>query len=71
MSEERTPYKRITKVEDPSDMDRMKRALMVYKNWIQTDGIEIAKLRTRMKHLEDDMAELKGFLNRLLAKSDN
>lgn len=71
MSEEQTPYKCITKVEDPSDMDRMKRALMVYKNWIQTDGIEIAKLRTRMKHLEDDMAELKGFINRILAKSDN
>ena len=71
MSEDRAPYKRIVKVENPSDMDQIKRALEVYKNWIWRDGTEIAALRTRMKHLEQDMAELKAFVNRILTKSDN
>ena len=71
MSDEKTPYRAITKVEDISEMDRMKRALEVHKNWIWGDGIEIAKLRTRMKRLEQDMADLKGFLTRFLTRSDN
>ncbi len=71
MSEDRAPYKPITKVENITETDRMKRALEVHKNWIWGDGLEIAKLRTRMKHLEQDQAELKDFMNRILAKSDN
>lgn len=49
----------------------MKRALEVHKNWIWGDGIEIAKLRTRMKRLEQDMADFKGFLSQFLTRSDN
>ena len=71
MSEDQTPYKRIVKIENPSDMDQVKRALEVYKSWIWRDGTEIAALRTRMKHLEQDMTDLKAFMNRILAKSDN
>ena len=69
MSDDKTPYTAITKVGDLSAMDRMKRALEVHKNWIWGDGIEIAKLRTRMKHLEQDMTDLKAFMNRILTKS--
>ena len=54
-----------------TETDRMKRALEVHKNWIWGDGLEIAKLRTRMKHLEQDQVDLKAFINRILAKSDN
>lgn len=71
MSEDQTPYKRIVKIENPSDMDQVKRALEVYKSWIWRDGTEIAALRTRMKHLEQDMTDLKAFMNRILTKSDN
>ena len=71
MSEDQTPYKRIVKIENPSDMDQVKRALEVYKSWIWRDGTEIAALRTRMKHLEQDMADLREFINRILTKSDN
>lgn len=49
----------------------MKRALGVYKNWIWRDKIDIAALRTRMKNLEDDLASLKSFLDRILHRSDN
>jgi len=71
MSDEKTPSRAITTVEDISETDRMKRALEVHKNWIWGDGIEIAKLRTRMKRLEQDMAELKAFMSRILTKSHN
>ena len=55
----------------PSDLARMKRALMVYKNWIWSDGIEIARLRYRLERLERGMAEIESFVNRILIKSDN
>ena len=71
MSDEKAPYRASTKVEDISEIDRMKRALEVHKNWIWGDGIEIAKLRTRMRNLEQDMAHLKDFLTRFLTRSDN
>ncbi len=71
MSDEKRPNRVITNVEDVLEMDRIRRALLTHKNWIWGDGIEIAKLRTRMKHLEADLEELKCFLNRLLAKTDN
>lgn len=71
MSEDQAPYKRIVKVENPSDMDRVKRALEVHKNWIWRDGAEIAALRTRAKNLEQDMANLKEFINRILTQSQN
>lgn len=71
MSEDRVPYKRIVKIENPSDMDQVKRALEVYKTWIWRDGTEIAALRTRMKNLEQDQKDLRAFINRILTQSDN
>lgn len=71
MSDEKRPYRAITNVEDVSVMDRIRRALEVHKNWIWGDGIEIAKLRTRMKRLEQDVADLRGYLTRFLTGSDN
>ena len=71
MSDEKRPFRVITNVEDVSEMDQIRRALLTHKNWIWGDGIEIAKLRTKMKHLEADLDDLKGFLERLLKKSDN
>lgn len=71
MSDEKRPYRAITGVEDISERDRIRRALEVHKDWIWGDGIEIAKLRTRMKHLEQDMADLRGLLTRFLTGSDN
>ena len=44
---------------------------MTYKNWIWHDGMEIARLRTRMKRLEDEVGDLKASLERALTKSDN
>ena len=71
MSEDRPPYRRDELPGKLSDEDRIKRALETHKNWIWGDGIEIAKLRTKMKHLEADVDELKGYLERLLKKNDN
>lgn len=71
MSEEKKPWRVITNVEDVSETERIKRALEVHKNWIWGDGIEIAKLRTRIKHLEQDQADLKDFINRILTKGEN
>lgn len=71
MSEDRAPYKPITKVENITETDRMKRALEVHKNWIWGDGLEIAKLRTRMKHIEQDQVDLKAFIDRILTRSPN
>ena len=52
-------------------MDRLKKVLEVYKNWIWGDGIEIAKLRTRMKKLEKELDELKEAVSRLSGRSEN
>ena len=58
-------------IEDISEMDRMRRALEVHKDWIWGDGIEIAKLRTRMKRLEKGLDELKEVVDRLVTRSEN
>lgn len=71
MSEDRTPYKPVKKVEELSDLERIRRAMEVYKRWIWRDKIEIGALRTRISQLELDFHDLKEFMNRILAKSDN
>jgi len=55
----------------PEMISRMVRALMVYKNWIWRDGIEIAKLRTRMKRLEKEVDELNEVVGRISTRSEN
>jgi len=71
MSEDRTPYKPILGVENTNVMDRMKRALQVYRNWIWQDGRDIAELRTRMTLLEQDQLDLRAFINRILSQNMN
>ena len=71
MSEDRPPYRKAPDLEKISQMDRLKRVLEVYKDWIWGDGIEIAKLRTRMKKLEKELDELKEAVSRISPRSEN
>ena len=71
MSDEETPHRALTKVGAISEIDRMKRALQVYRNWIWQDGRDIAELRTRMTLLEQDQLDLRAFINRILSQNMN
>jgi len=44
---------------------------MVYKNWIWTDGRDIAELRTRMTLIEGEQRDLTEFINRILSRNMN
>ncbi len=66
MSEDSPPYRKAPDVSKISQMDQVRKALEVYKSWIWGDGIEIAKLRTRMKSLEKELEELREIVNRSL-----
>ena len=71
MSEDRAPYKRPGQPVEISELDRMSRALKVHRNWIWADGLRIVKLADRVHDLENEMAELKGTLERILTKNMN
>lgn len=71
MSEDRVPYKPIGQLEKLSELDRMKRAIMVHKEWIWSDGLRIVKLSSRVDTLEKEMADVKSVLERVLKPSEN
>ncbi len=71
MSEEQPPYKKAPGPGELSDLDRMKRAIMVYKNWIWTDKRDIAELFGRLSALEKDHQELKAYIDRILTRTEN
>ena len=71
MSEDSPPYRKAPDLDKISQMDRLKKVLEVYKNWIWGDGIEIAKLRTRMNRLEKELDQLKETVERISAGSEN
>lgn len=71
LSEDRAPYKRVAGPEEITELDRMKRALMVYKNWIWRDKLNIGELFTRVAALEQDQKDLREFLTRIMTASLN
>lgn len=71
MSEDRPPYKRVTGPEEITELDKIRRAMMVYKNWIWRDAAAIGELRTRLANLEEDQRSMREFLNRIMTASLN